>query len=162
MSFHQILVAIDQSNLCEAVFSQALNLAELNKAKLMLLHCVNSEMIGESSITMPLEMGLYSPIVNTNYENQNIIMQQRLLETQAMLRRYCETATSRGVTTEFDYKIGDAGQYLCQVARAWGADLIVLGRRGHKGLTEVLLGSVSNYVLHNAHCSVLVVQEKNR
>ena len=158
MSFHQILVAIDQSNLCEAVFSQALNLAELNKARLMLLHCINSEIIGESTITMPLEMGLYSPMVNAAYENQNNIMQQRLEESKAMLRRYCETATSRGITTEFDYKIGDPGQYLCQVARNWGADLIVLGRRGHKGLTEVFLGSVSNYVLHYAHCSVLVVQ----
>ena len=158
MSFHQILVAIDQSNLCEAVFSQALNLADLNKAKLMLVHCINSEIVGESPITMPLEMGLYSPMVNTAYENQNNIMQQRLEESKAMLRRYCETATSRGITTEFDYKIGDPGQYLCQVARNWGADLIVLGRRGHKGLTEVFLGSVSNYVLHNAHCSVLVVQ----
>lgn len=162
MSFHQILVAIDQSNLCEAVFSQALNLAELNKARLMLLHCINSEIIGESTITMPLEMGLYSPMVNAAYENQNNIMQQRLEESKAMLRRYCETATSRGITTEFDYKIGDPGQYLCQVARNWGADLIVLGRRGHKGLTEVFLGSVSNYVLHHAHCSVLVVQEKNK
>ena len=158
MSFHQILVAIDQSNLCEAVFSQALNLAELNQAKLMLLHCINSEILGESTITMPLDMGLYPSMVNTAYENQNNIMQQRLEESKAMLRRYCETATSRGITTEFDYKIGEPGQYLCQVARNWGADLIVLGRRGRKGLTEVLLGSVSNYVLHNAHCSVLVVQ----
>ncbi|AFZ11832.1 UspA domain-containing protein [Crinalium epipsammum PCC 9333] len=158
MSFHQILVAIDQSNLCEAVFSQALNLAELNQAKLMLLHCINSEILGESTITMPLDMGLYPPMVNTAYENQNNIMQQRLEESKAMLRRYCETASSRGITTEFDYKIGDPGQYLCQVARNWGADLIVLGRRGHKGLTEVFLGSVSNYVLHNAHCSVLVIQ----
>ena len=158
MSFHKILVAIDQSNLCEPVFSQALNLAELNKAKLMLLHCINSEIIGETPINMPLEMGLYSPMVNTAYENQNIIMQQRIEQTQAMLRSYCETATSQGVTTEFDYKIGDPGQCLCQVARNWGADLIVLGRRGRKGLTEVFLGSVSNYVLHHAHCSVLVVQ----
>lgn len=158
MTFHQILVAIDQSNLCEAVFSQALNLAELNKAKLMLLHCIKSEIIGESTITMPLDMGLYSPIVNTAYENQNIIMQQRLEEAKAMLLSYCKIAASRGIKTEFDYKISDPGQCLCQVARAWGADLIVLGRRGHKGLTEVFLGSVSNYVLHHAHCSVLVVQ----
>jgi nucleotide-binding universal stress UspA family protein len=160
MSFHQILIAIDQSNLCEAVFSQALDLAQLNKAKLMLLHCINSEIVGESTITMPVEMGLYSPIVNAAYENQNIIMQQRLEEAQAMLRSYCDIAISRGITTEFDYKIGDPGQCLCQVARDWGADLIVLGRRGRKGLTEVFLGSVSNYVLHHAHCSVLVVQEK--
>ncbi len=42
--------------------------------------------------------------------------------------------------------------------RIGGADLIVLGRRGRTGLAEALLGSVSNYVLHHAPCSVLVVQ----
>ena len=40
----------------------------------------------------------------------------------------------------------------------WEADLIVIGRRGHQGLSEILLGSVSNYVVHHAPCSVLVVQ----
>lgn len=33
-----------------------------------------------------------------------------------------------------------------------------MGRRGHKGLSEILLGSVSNYVVHHAPCSVLVLQ----
>ncbi|NEO65320.1 MAG: universal stress protein, partial [Moorea sp. SIO4G2] len=36
--------------------------------------------------------------------------------------------------------------------------LIVLGRRGLGGLKEMVLGSVSNYVVHHAPCSVLVVQ----
>jgi nucleotide-binding universal stress UspA family protein len=44
------------------------------------------------------------------------------------------------------------------VARTWNADLIVIGRRGLRGLAEMFLGSVSNHVIHHAHCSVLVVQ----
>ncbi|WP_442949349.1 universal stress protein [Nostoc sp.] len=41
---------------------------------------------------------------------------------------------------------------------SWGADLIVLGRRGLKGFAELLAGSVSNHVVHHSPCSVLVVQ----
>ena len=37
-------------------------------------------------------------------------------------------------------------------------DVIVMGHRGISGLQEFFLGSVSNYVLHHAPCSVLIVQ----
>ncbi|NEP40617.1 MAG: universal stress protein, partial [Okeania sp. SIO2H7] len=36
---------------------------------------------------------------------------------------------------------------------------IVMGRRGHSVFSELLLGSVSNYVIHRAHCSVHIVQD---
>lgn len=44
------------------------------------------------------------------------------------------------------------------MARSWNANIIVIGRRGHRGFTEFFLGSVSNYVMHHASCSVLTVQ----
>ena len=39
-----------------------------------------------------------------------------------------------------------------------GADLIVLGSRGLGGFGRLLLGSVSDGVLHHAHCAVLIVR----
>jgi len=76
----------------------------------------------------------------------------------AEIAGYYQVATARGVATEWDVKVGDAGSVLLQLAVVWNADLIVLGRRGHRGLAEVFLGSISNYVVHHAPCSVLVVQ----
>ncbi|MGF1491191.1 MAG: universal stress protein [Microcoleaceae cyanobacterium] len=51
---------------------------------------------------------------------------------------------------------------ICRQADDWGADLIIVGRHGRTGLAEAFMGSVSNYVVHHAHCSVLVVQQKAR
>src|SRR5262249_33098571 len=44
------------------------------------------------------------------------------------------------------------------VAESWGAELIVLGCHGLKGLTRFLLGSVSESVASHAHCSVRIVR----
>jgi nucleotide-binding universal stress UspA family protein len=38
------------------------------------------------------------------------------------------------------------------------ADLLAVGTRGNGGFTEVLLGSVSQYLVHHSNCPVLVVR----
>jgi nucleotide-binding universal stress UspA family protein len=39
-----------------------------------------------------------------------------------------------------------------------GADLLVVGSRGHGGFTEAVLGSVSQHCVHHAHCPVVVIR----
>lgn len=51
---------------------------------------------------------------------------------------------------------GDAADVLIAKADEVGADLIVVGNRGMKGVRRVL-GSVPNSVAHGANCSVLIV-----
>ena len=43
--------------------------------------------------------------------------------------------------------------------QAKGAALLVVGFRGHGGLSEVLLGSVSQHVTHHAPCPVVIVRD---
>jgi nucleotide-binding universal stress UspA family protein len=97
-------------------------------------------------------------LVSQAYQTQSIRFEEQLRHIQLLLQRYCQIATQQGVKVESDYRTVEPGQGLCQAAQRWGADLIVMGRRGRKGLTEALLGSVSNHVLHHASCAVLVIQ----
>lgn len=41
---------------------------------------------------------------------------------------------------------------------AAGADLLVVGSRGHGGFAEALLGSVGQHCVHHAHCPVLIMR----
>ncbi|NEQ26830.1 MAG: universal stress protein [Microcoleus sp. SIO2G3] len=159
MSFQKILVAIDESSLCPSVFSAALELAHSNKAALKLLHCIAPEVVSEPMPPVAFDVSLNMGLVSNNYQTQQILVENQIEEAQAVLNRYSEEATRQGVPTTLAYEIGEAGYQLCDEAKDWGADLIVVGRRGRTGLTEALLGSVSNYVVHHAPCSVLVIQE---
>jgi nucleotide-binding universal stress UspA family protein len=44
---------------------------------------------------------------------------------------------------------------LCEESR--GAAMLVVGSRGHGAVGSLLLGSVSNYVVHHASCPIVIV-----
>ena len=60
------------------------------------------------------------------------------------------------VTTEV--VMDEPGAAIVSAAKDWNADLIVVGSHGHGFLGRMVLGSVSDFVVHNAPCSVMVVR----
>jgi len=57
-------------------------------------------------------------------------------------------------------RAGNPAQVLLTASE--GADLLVVGSRGHGGFTEALLGSVSQACVHHARCPVVIVREPAR
>jgi nucleotide-binding universal stress UspA family protein len=70
-----------------------------------------------------------------------------------------EVAASKaaGVAVSTTVLEGEAGSSL--VGEAKEAAMLVVGRRGHAGLSHLVLGSVSHYVSTHAHCPVVIVPE---
>jgi len=56
-------------------------------------------------------------------------------------------------------RFGDPGHEIAHYAKEIPADLIVLPSHGRRGLTRLLLGSVTDRVVHLAHCPVLVLKQ---
>jgi nucleotide-binding universal stress UspA family protein len=160
MSFQKILVAVDSSALGPSVFGQALSLAQNFQAQLLLLHCLILEAWAETALPpIPVgmsDLGIYPHLIDNGQWHGEV---QRQKQTALdLLEQYRQSADRAGVALESICKVIEPGLGICQTAQDWSADLIIVGRRGRKGLTEAILGSISNYVVHHAACSVLVIQ----
>jgi nucleotide-binding universal stress UspA family protein len=159
--FKKIFVAVDYLTSTQELFEVALQQAKANCGRLMIFHCLQEPIAGMPEFLAYAGMGAYSGI----YSHEIMQLEETLLkeateELQAWLGSFVQKASEYGIEAEFDYITGEPGRQICSSAKDWGADLIIIGRRGRMGLSELLLGSVSNYVIHHAHCSVLVVQHQ--
>ncbi len=155
--FHKILVAVDLSKNSDKVFDEAFALAKAMGTRLMLLHVLSGEEKDYPTLPMVTVVEYYplNEIMFEDYQKKWLTYETKGLD---LLRSYADRATAEGIDTEFTQNSGNPGPVICATAQNWGADLIVIGRRGHSGLSELILGSVSNYVLHHARCSVFTVQ----
>jgi len=156
--FSKILVAVNNTEIGCHVFEQALSLATSTNAELMLLQVIspfNDDYLNAA------EMETHSRYATSqSHSVQYYLEQWERLKQQGVefLTLLTNQAIAKGVSTEFTQELGDPGRKICEVARNWNADVIVIGRRGLIGISELFLGSVSNYVLHHAPSSVLTVQ----
>ncbi|MEH2208056.1 MAG: universal stress protein [Nostoc sp.] len=155
--FKKILLALDCSEMGKHIFEQGIALAKMTGASLFLLHVLSTE--EEGSPYIPVSTFDYYPGM-WNQVSESHIQEWEKWKNQGveMLQSFCAQANTAAVNAEFRQIPGSPSRVICDLAGNWDADLIVIGRRGHSGLAELLLGSVSNYVLHHAPCSVYVVQ----
>ncbi|MEB2529086.1 universal stress protein [Kocuria rosea] len=86
----------------------------------------------------------------TSYETR-----ARHLQNQALRSVHAEQQDTTGEVVQ-----GQAAAVLIEAST--GADLLVVGSHGYGGFTGLLLGSVSNQVVHHARCPVLVVKPRHQ
>ena len=65
---------------------------------------------------------------------------------------------NKAATVETAVRQGDARVEIVDEAEGWGADLVILGSRGQTGVKRWLMGSVAEYVVRHAPCSVEVAR----
>ncbi|KAJ1695200.1 hypothetical protein LUZ63_011898 [Rhynchospora breviuscula] len=54
---------------------------------------------------------------------------------------------------------GDARNVLCEAVEKHHADMLVVGSHGYGAIKRAVLGSVSDYCAHHAHCTVMIVKK---
>lgn len=54
---------------------------------------------------------------------------------------------------------GDARNVLCDTVEKYRASILVVGSHGYGAIKRAVLGSVSDYCAHHAHCTVMIVKK---
>ncbi|MEA5463938.1 universal stress protein [Leptothoe sp. PORK10 BA2] len=149
----RILVAYDRSEMAEQALEQASSLAKFQSAKLRLVHVLCE---GEPGSPPKLyfndrqHIAQPSGFVMGQYEKDwNHFVDDWWKRLEWIVRK----AKADGLEASCDLYQGRAGRQLCQAAKDWHADLIVMGYRGLTQAQEMMVGSVSHYVNHRAPCS---------
>lgn len=157
--YRKILVAVDHSALQNYLLEKAMGLAKLMKADLIIVHALSAYDEGSPGLPMRAYHSYYPISDSVAWETYQKRWEDYEQQGLNELRQLADQATAEGIKTEFTQTAGDPGRVICDMAASWQADLIVVGNRGRSGLSEFFLGSVSNYVMHHAPCSVLVVHD---
>jgi len=149
--FSRILVAMDSSPDSDYVFEEALSIAKVTDARLMLMHVLSAVEVECLAISEgSLKRSPHPQAQSEGWETDR----QHCID---VLRSRHAAMCDAGISADIGLPAGNPGQQICEMAQRWGANLILLGRRGLMDQEDYLLNSVSNYVLHHAPCAVLVL-----
>lgn len=156
--YQRILVALgDQENTNDKVLAEAGAIAKSSRGILNLVHVLLPPSAGFPDPMYLTADGMHSTISAESFQFYLGEWQSLQKMNQQALDAYSHRLSEQGITAEWTQAIGEPGKQICKIAKDWEADLILLGRHNRSGFEEWLLGSVSNYVMHHASCSVIAV-----
>lgn len=155
---NKILVAIDDSYASQCAFETALQLSNSLEAELMLVHILDisaSDGPGHPFVSVdPLVFIQNESKIKADYEDR---MTKFVSRYDALLKEKQAEAEALGIRVQYMQPYGRPGPAICRVAEENHIDLIVIGSRDRSTLKELVPGSVSNYIVHRAPCSVTIV-----
>ena len=141
---HRIVVGVDGSPSSKAALRWAVRQAELTG--------VSVEAVIAWHLPVVVGGAPFEPVRIMDDTDFGGIAAKLLTETISQTVGAASTAKISSTVTE-----GNAAQVLLEAAD--GADLLVVGSRGHGGFTGALLGSVSQHCAHHAPCPLVIVRE---
>jgi nucleotide-binding universal stress UspA family protein len=141
-----ILVATDFSEASDHALEYAVDLARRLDAQVVILHAYELPVYGfpDGSIIATPEMAT------------------RIAHAAELgLKSVAEKWAKNGVPILKLLRVGPPAEQVNAVAEEVGADLVVLGTHGRRGLSRALLGSVTEHVIRTATRPVLAVRTKS-
>jgi nucleotide-binding universal stress UspA family protein len=138
----KILVGVDDSKYSEDIARAIVTQRRADNTEVLVLH-----------VLQPL--GPAPPQMHQGYAPE---LEAERDVAKALVERVAANLRSAGFKVETLVGISDVREGIIDTAKDWHADLIMVGSHGIRGMQRFLLGSVSEFVVRHAPCSVEVVR----
>jgi nucleotide-binding universal stress UspA family protein len=143
--YDKILVPVDGSPTSTRGLDEAARLAQALRSKVKLIHIVNELILDGGQATWG-----YDKLVEGLREGGRRILDDAIA--------YAKKQGIKDPDSQlFEVIGGRAAHVVVDEARRWGADLIVMGTHGRRGISRLAMGSDAELVLRHAPVPVLVV-----
>jgi len=154
--FEKILVPLDGSEHSLNALNVAIQIAKKFNGKITLIHVYS---VSVAPVVLPEPTTFTPPMVPimTPAEAAKTVDATRKASENILINGE-QKAKAEGVQVESLLKEGHTVQEIIKAAKEGAFDLIVIGARGISKIRELLLGSVTDGVIHHAPCPVLVIK----
>ena len=134
--FNRIAVTVDFSSKDQQTISQALTTGG-KEALYLLIHIV------ESAGALMMEKDISDLETDKDFQN---------------LKSYADSLKENGYEVEFQLGYGDPAKEIPGIVKTFGADLLVMGEHGHRGIKDMIFGETINAVRHKIDIPLLAVK----
>lgn len=143
MEFHKILIAIDSNPSAERVALSGLQLAKQFNSEIALISIIDPDGIPEEDSPTTREL---EDMMEHNLNRSQLNLMEKIFKGFPI-----KSFVEKGIP----YKV------ILETADKWGADIIVMGTHGRKGLPHLLLGSVAEDVIRHSRKTLIVIPVSN-
>lgn len=145
MQFNKILVAVDDSLQSEEATKAGFELAKQLHAKVALVYAVE--------IMVPVMHSIELVMPDVDFLRVQSETAEKV--TVQLIEKY-----GKGLDVVKFEPQGSPKDEIISTTERWGADVIVMGTHGRTGLSHLVLGSLSEYVVRHSKIPVLVIPFK--
>ena len=141
----KILVPIDGSETSAMGLNEAVRLAKNQGARIRLVHVVNELLV----------------LLPDAYINMGRVIDELRRTGKIVLETAESSVRSAGVqvdTTLIEAMGNQAGVQIVRQAQEWGADLIVCGTHGRRGIRRIVMGSDAEYIVRHTPVPILLIR----
>ena len=141
--FARILIPVDGSKFSLKAVRLAKRLAEIQGSELLLLHV--------------LDTAVFEQLLRLSNKSHDEVRADVEGSARAFLEDMSSEVNRQNIPVSMVLKEGTPHEVIIDEAVSWGADLIVMGKLGKRGVSRILLGSVAERVIEFANLPVLLV-----
>jgi nucleotide-binding universal stress UspA family protein len=154
----KILVPVDGSNASISAVKKSIEIGKKYNSVIKLISVVKSTENRKKDRNENLWNAVDGSIITNNVELEKKLESTYVENSQMLLNQIVTKLDFSGIKVEKEVLIGEPFEKIVETAKNGNYDLIVMGNRGFSKIKRFFVGSVTQRVISEAPCPVLVIR----